>query len=117
MKSARRFALVLVTAPDLAAARLLARGLVEAKLAACVNVIPGLESHYRWQGRIEAAAEVLLVIKTAARLVPQLERWVLKEHPYDTPEILQLPLGSGTPRYLQWLAESVGAGQRSSTTR
>lgn len=108
MKSAGRFALLLVTAPDLEAARRLARGLVEARLAACVNLVPGLESHYRWQGKVESAAEVLLVIKTAARLVPHLERWVLEEHPYDTPEILQLPLAAGTARYLAWLGESVG---------
>lgn len=107
MKSARRFALLLVTAPDLDTARRLARGLVEEKLAACVNLVPGLESHYRWQGKVESAAEVLLVIKTAARLVPRVERRVLTEHPYDTPEILALPLTSGTPRYLAWLAESV----------
>lgn len=107
MKSARRFALVLVTAPDLDTARRLARGLVEEKLAACVNLVPGLESHYRWQGKVESAAEVLLVIKTAVRLVPRLERRVLAEHPYDTPEILTLPLTSGTARYLAWLGESV----------
>lgn len=107
MKSARRFAVLLVTAPDLATARRLAAGLVEARLAACVNLVPGLESHYRWQGRVESAAEVLLVIKTAVRLVPRLERWVLQEHPYDTPEILRLPLAAGTARYLAWLGDSV----------
>jgi periplasmic divalent cation tolerance protein len=108
MKDARRHALLLVTAPDLEVARRLARGLVEARLAACVNLVPGLESHYRWQGRVESAAEVLLVIKTAARRVPEIERRLLAEHPYDTPEILRLPLAAGTPRYLAWLGESVG---------
>ncbi|MFN0068154.1 MAG: divalent-cation tolerance protein CutA [Limisphaerales bacterium] len=108
MKSAHRLALLLVTTPDLDTARRLATGLVEARLAACVNLVPGLESHYRWQGKVESAAEVLLVIKTAARLVPRLERWVLQEHPYDTPEILLLPLAAGTARYLAWLGQSVG---------
>jgi len=107
MKSARNFALVLVTAPDLKTARTLAHGALKARLIACANLVPRIESHYWWQGRIERGAEVLLVLKTTKSRLRALEQFILSKHPYNTPEILALPLGSGTTRYLNWLAASV----------
>ncbi len=107
MKNAARFALVLVTAPNLKTARALARAALEARLIACANLVPRVESHYRWQGQIERGAEVLLILKTTRARLAALEKLILARHPYDTPEILALPLRAGTERYLAWLASSV----------
>lgn len=107
MKNARHFAIVLVTAPDLKVARRLARGALEQRLIACANLVPRLESHYWWQGNIESGKEVLLIMKTTRRQLPALERFVLAEHPYDTPEFLVLPPDRGSSRYLAWLAASI----------
>ncbi len=108
MRANRRCALVLVTAPDIKIARRLARAALNARLVACANLVPRVESHYWWQGKLDTAAEVLLVLKTTvARLAP-LEKLILAEHPYDTPEFLVLPIGQGNQRYLAWLAGSVG---------
>jgi len=106
MRSAGSFALVLVTAPDLRSARALARAALGAGLVACVNLVPRIESHYWWRGKIERGTEVLLVLKTRRSHLATLEKLILKEHPYDTPEFLVLPLASGTRRYLEWLAAS-----------
>ena len=107
MKSADKFSLVLVTAPDLKTARALAKAALRARLAACVNLAPRIESHYWWQGKIEHGAEVLLVIKTLSAKLPALEKCILANHPYDTPEFLVLRLNKGTARYLHWLAKSL----------
>ena len=107
MKSAKPFAVVLVTAPELKVARRLARGALRARLAACANLIPKLESHYWWQGRLESGAEVLMIFKTTKRHLVKLEKFILAEHPYDTPEFVVLPMTSGTPRYLDWISASV----------
>lgn len=103
MKNANKYALVLVTAPDLKTARRLARAALEARLIACANLVPRVESHYRWQGRLERGNEVLLILKTPRACLGELEKLVLREHPYDTPEFLVLPLVSGSERYLTWL--------------
>lgn len=107
MKPASRFALVLVTAPDLKTARALARAALEARLIACANLVPRIESHYWWQGKIEHGPEVLLVLKTTRARLAALEKLVLARHPYDTPEFLVVPLQAGAARYLAWLAASV----------
>jgi len=107
MKSAARFAVVLVTAPDLKTARVLARSLLTARLAACVNLLPRLESHYWWKGKIERGAEVLLLIKTTKTRLRAVEKLLLAKHPYDTPEFLVLTPSAGSARYLAWLEESV----------
>ena len=106
MKPATRFALVLVTAPDLKTARTLARAALTAKLIACANLVPKLESHYWWQGKIESSAEVLLLLKTSKAKLAALERLIIAKHPYETPEFLVLPLTAGNAKYLAWLAES-----------
>lgn len=107
MKNATAFALVLVTAPNLTTARKLARAALGAKLVACANLVPRLESHYWWQGKLERSNEVLLVLKTRRTRLAALEKLVLSQHPYDTPEFLALPLSAGTDRYLDWLCASV----------
>ena len=107
MKSARSCTLVMVTAPDLKTARRLARAALGARLAACANLVPRLESHYWWKGRMEKSAEALILFKTTRRRLAALERLILELHPYDTPEFLALPLTAGSARYLDWLAASV----------
>lgn len=107
MKSARQFRLVLVTAPDPRTARKLARAALTRRLAACVNIVAPIESHYWWQGKIESGKECLLILKTTRSRLGALEQCILKEHPYDTPEWLALALTTGTERYLTWLRDSV----------
>jgi periplasmic divalent cation tolerance protein len=107
MKAGRRFVLVLVTAPDLKSARALARAALASRLAACVNLLPGIESHYRWQGKVESSSEVLLLLKTTRPRLVALKQLILAKHPYDTPEFVALSLDSGSKRYLDWLAASV----------
>ncbi len=106
MKSAARYALVLVTAPELKTARKLGRAALKARLIACANLVPRIESHYWWQGKIEESAEVLLLMKTATAKLAALEKLILAKHPYDTPEFLVLPITHGNKRYLAWLDQS-----------
>ena len=94
---------VLMTAPDAAAAERLARALVEERLAACVNVVPGVRSFYRWEGRLEDAAELLLVAKTRADRTAALAARVRELHPYALPEVLELAVAGGSPGYLDWV--------------
>lgn len=103
MKIAKPFAIALVTAPNLTVARRMARALLAQRLIACANLVPGVESHYWWQGRAERGREVLMILKTRRALLARLERAVLELHPYDTPEVLVLGLDSGNARYLDWL--------------
>ena len=103
MKSASKFAVILVTVPDLKTARVLAKAALQARLIACANLLPKIESHYRWREKIESGTEVLLVLKTQKSRLPALEKLVLARHPYDTPEFLVLPLFAGNQRYLGWL--------------
>jgi len=107
MKSSHDCSIVLVTAPNLRTARLLAKAALRLRLVACANLVPGLESHYWWQGKLERSGEVLIIFKTASRCLAALEKLVLAEHPYDTPEFVVLPLTAGSKRYLDWLEASV----------
>jgi periplasmic divalent cation tolerance protein len=98
---------VLMTAPDAEVAARIARTLVEERLAACVNVVDGVRSFYRWQGEVEDDAEVLLVAKTGVSRCQQLAARVEALHPYELPEIVVLPVYGGSERYLRWvLSES-----------
>jgi periplasmic divalent cation tolerance protein len=106
MQPAAKFKLVLVTAPDLRTARKLARAALQARLAACVNLVPKLESHFRWQGKVDRSPEVLLLFKTTNARLAGLEKLIVARHPYDTPEIIALSLSQGNGRYLNWLTES-----------
>ena len=80
---------------------------LKAKLAACVNLVPRLESHYWWQDKIESGAEVLMIFKTTAGCRSRLQNLVLEKHPYDNPEFVAFKIASGSPSYLQWIASSV----------
>jgi periplasmic divalent cation tolerance protein len=104
VRPAKNFAVVLVTAPDLKTARALAKFALQAKLIACANLVPRIESHYWWNGKIESGAETLLIFKTTRLKLAALEKLVLARHPYETPEFLVLPLNAGSKKYLDWLA-------------
>ena len=106
MKSAAKCFIVLVTAPDMKTARALARAALTARLIACANLVPKIESHFWWQGKIQSGAEVLLVLKTQKSKLAALEKLVLAKHPYATPEFLVLPVAAGNQKYLAWLAAS-----------
>jgi periplasmic divalent cation tolerance protein len=80
---------------------------IENQAIACVNLIPGVESIFRWQGKVESAAEVLAIFKTTAAAYPEFVSWLGGIHPYDTPEIIALDPADVEPRYLNWLNESV----------
>lgn len=110
MKSPRNYALVLVTAPDLKTARALAKATLSERLVACVNLIPNVESHYLWKGKMATGAEVLMLFKTAPSKLRALEKAVLRNHPYDTPEFVVLNIMAGNERYLDWLRRSLAAG-------
>ena len=99
--------IALTTIGTLEEGRRLARLLVERRLAACVNVIPNLTSIYRWQGVIEEASEVLLLIKTTKQMLSALESALRELHSYDVPEFLILDVNSGSQPYLEWLLDSV----------
>lgn len=94
---------VVSTAPDLERARALARALVEERLAACVSFQPGLASVYRWKGAVEEATEVLLLIKTTAERLPELERAFVRLHPYEVPEFIAFEPTHVAAPYLAWL--------------
>ncbi len=99
--------IVFITAPTRDEARALADKLVETQLAACVQILPEMESVYRWQGKVERQPEHLLLAKTTADRFAELEREVRAMHSYDTPEIVSFPLTESSPDYLRWLQESV----------
>jgi periplasmic divalent cation tolerance protein len=94
---------VLITAPDAETAARLARSLVEERLAACVNVVPEIRSFYRWEGAVHDDAEILLVVKTRADRAGELAARVVELHPYDVPEVLELPAAGGSAAYLGWV--------------
>ncbi len=107
MRTAKNLRVVLVTAPNLKSARALAQGALESQLVACANLIPGIESRYRWKGKIETSSEVLILFKTTKPKLTPLEKFVAEQHPYDTPEFLVLQIESGAAEYLQWVQHCV----------
>ncbi len=98
---------IMVTAASRAECRKIARHLVEAKLAACVNLAPGVESIYRWKGKVTKDAEYLMLIKSTRPLFPEIKAAISKIHSYHTPEIICLPIIDGSRNYLQWVSDSV----------
>ena len=104
--------LVLVTAPTADKAAELARTLVEEQLAACGNIVPGLRSIYRWEGKVHDEAEVLLLLKTQAALFEPLRQRILALHPYQVPEVLRLGIEAGHAPYLDWIRDNVRASSR-----
>lgn len=108
---ARDLRVVLVTCPSVPLARKIARAVVQERLAACVNVVRSpVESFYTWKGKLESAREHLLLIKTTAARLPQLEREVKRLHTYEVPEFVVLEITGGSDEYLAWLADSVNSG-------
>jgi periplasmic divalent cation tolerance protein len=97
--------LVMTTVDSSAAAREIARRLVEERLAACIQILPPMTSVYTWEGRIEEASESLLLIKTVRSAYATLETKLRQIHPYQTPEIIVLPIEAGLPDYLAWMVE------------
>lgn len=92
--------------PNLEGARNAATTIINQQLAACVNILPGVESHYVWQGNYESSAEVLTIWKTTSPAWPFFLEMLKKIHPYDTPEIIAHPITHGLPDYLQWVTEA-----------
>ena len=103
-----RYRIVLVTCASMGEARRIGRSVVDKKLAACANILRGgVESVYRWKGKVERAREVLVMMKTTARRLKELEREVKRMHSYDVPEFIVLPIIEGSREYLGWVDESV----------
>ena len=100
---------VLSTASSVAEAETIARRLVEERLAACVNVVTGVRSFYRWKGKIEDSGEWLLVIKSSRGRFEELRAALEKLHSYDVPEVIALPVVEGTKNYLNWMEGELGA--------
>jgi len=98
--------LVWVTVPDSACAEKIAAALVEQRLAACVSILPGVQSHYRWQGKCESACELQLCCKSTLPLFDRLTARVKELHPYQCPEILATPIAAGSPDYLAWIQDN-----------
>lgn len=98
--------IVLTTWPDAARARQSARTVVEEKLAACANLVPAVESIYRWEGKVETANEVLMILKTTIDRYPMLETRLRALHTYEVPEIVSLRVMDGLPAYLRWVEQS-----------
>ncbi|RJF99721.1 divalent-cation tolerance protein CutA [Noviherbaspirillum saxi] len=96
--------LVLTNVPDHATAQAVARNVLEQKLAACVNILPGVRSVYRWQGDIEEAEEITVLIKSTTARYPELQDAIKTIHPYDVPEIIAMSISAGLPAYLNWIA-------------
>lgn len=106
IRTGGRYRIVLVTCGSIAEARKVGRSVVEKKLAACANVVARVESFYRWKGKVERAREVLVVIKTSAARLRELEREVKRRHSYELPEFVVLPIVAGSREYLAWIKES-----------
>jgi len=100
--------LVLTTTSSAEESKKIARALVESRLAACVNIIPKIESVYRWEGKVEEAQEYLLLIKTTAKAFPSVSEAIRRLHSYEVPECVAIAVEEGSETYLKWIAECVG---------
>ena len=103
------YLLIYCTCPDQALAERLAEALVADRLAACVNIVPGINSVYRWQDEVQHDFELLLLIKTRSECYPALEARIRELHSYEVPEIIAVPIQRGSEAYLGWIDTSVGA--------
>jgi periplasmic divalent cation tolerance protein len=101
------FLFVYITVPDMDTARALARGALQQRLAACANILPQMTSMYEWEGVLEEASELVLILKTASHKQEALEQWIQAHHPYQVPCILRLPIAGGNQAYLDWLREGL----------
>lgn len=100
------YLVILITCPNIEEANKIASLLIGKKLAACVNIISGVNSLFHWQGKIDKAEEILLLAKSRKSLFPKIAATVLKNHSYDTPEIIALPITLGNKKYLDWIGKS-----------
>jgi periplasmic divalent cation tolerance protein len=103
MLMSERAVFVYTTYPSLVEAERIGKAVLERRLAACVNILPGMVSHYWWGGKIERGEEVVMIIKTRAALAERVRAAVKEMHPYETPAILVLPIEGGEPGYLEWI--------------
>lgn len=101
------YSMAFVTVPNEEVAAKLSRGLVENKLAACVNIIPGIKSVYEWKGKIEEDGELLMMIKTRTSKVSDVAKFVRENHPYEVAEVISSPIQNGNPPYLDWIGKTV----------
>lgn len=108
MSPAEAYVILLSTAPSAEIARSLAQRLVDVRLAACVTIVPGVTSVYRWQDAVTTDDELMLVVKTRAALADAAIRALVEAHPYEVPEAVVLPLAGGHEPYLEWIAGSTG---------
>jgi len=106
IRNGGRYRVVLVTCGSIAEARKLGRALVEKRLAACANIVAGVESIYRWKEKVERAREVLVMMKTSATRLRELESEVKRIHSYDVPEFIVLSIAAGSKEYLKWIGEN-----------
>ena len=106
IRNGGRYRVVLVTCGSIAEARRIGRAVVAKKLAACANIVSGVESIYRWKGKVERAREALIIMKTTASRLRELEREVKRLHSYDVPEFIVLPIVAGSQEYLKWIGEN-----------
>jgi periplasmic divalent cation tolerance protein len=106
-----RAVFVYTTFPSVVEAEKAGHALVDARLAACVNILPGMISVYRWQGAVERAEEAVMIVKTRASLAEQVRASVKATHPYDTPAIAVLPVESTDDRYFDWILDSTASPQ------
>ena len=107
-----RVVFVYTTWPTTVEAEKAGRTLVERRLAACVNILPGMISHYRWEGKVERAEEAVMLVKTRASLADEVEQAVQELHPYDTPAVLVMPVESVERDYLRWLLAATASDSR-----
>jgi len=101
---------VLCTCAALEDGERMARALLDARLAACVSVLPGVKSYYHWKGELESASECLLVIKSSGALFGELRKTIEEMHAYEIPEVLALPVVDGAPNYLEWMSANLRPG-------
>lgn len=102
-----RYCIFLVTVEKKSDAEHIALTLIEERLAACVNIVPGIESYFRWEGKIDHAEELLLIIKSVHKVAEKLIERVKQLHPYEVPEIIELPIEGGSSDYLRWIDQSL----------
>ena len=107
---------VFVTTPNISVARKIAVSVLSERLVACANLLPKIESHYWWKGQLESSTEVLILFKTTKKRLADLERCVIKNHPYDTPEFVAVELDHGSEKYLNWIGASLEKPEKSEKT-
>jgi periplasmic divalent cation tolerance protein len=107
-----KYCLVLCTCPDAKSAQALAEAVIRDRRAACVSILPGIRSVYRWQGAIDSADEQLLLIKTESAAFEALTASIKSQHPYELPEIIAVPIQQGSAEYLAWISECLNVPPR-----